>query len=131
MSEKQPTLRQQIEAFENKQFLDNNCYYFYDWFCKDKALAGKAKSLMAKAKKFAIKMNVDLDKHYVWFKNNCPMNGPLYDDFRIANIETGDVVYNVSPLDGHSGKARAYSAANGFDTPIAEDWTWKDMFALL
>jgi len=129
--ENQPTLRQQIEAFDNKQFLDKDCYYFYDWFCKDKSLEGKAKSLMAKAKKFATKMNVDLDKHYVWFKNNCPMNGPLYDDFRIANLETGDVVYNVSPLDGHSGKARVYSASNGFETPIAEEWTWKDMFALL
>jgi hypothetical protein len=40
-------------------------------------------------------------------------------------------VYNVSPLDGHSGKARVYSASNSFEAPIAEDWTWKGMFALL
>ncbi len=125
------TLRQQIEAFDNKQFIDDECYYFYDWFCKEKALQGKAKSLMAKAKKFATKMNVDLDKHYVWFKNNCPMNGPLYDDFRISNIETGDVVYNVSPLDGHTGMARIYSAEVGFDKPLAEAWSWKDLLKLI
>jgi hypothetical protein len=125
------TLRQQIEAFDNKQFIDDKCYYFYDWFCKEKALQGKAKSLMAKAKKFATKTNIDLDKHYVWFKNNCPMNGPLYDDFRISNIETGDVVYNVSPLDGHTGMARIYSAEVGFDKPLAEACSWKDLLKLI
>lgn len=125
------TLRQQIEAFDSKQFIDDECYYFYDWFCSDKALQGKAKSLMAKAKKFAAKMNIDLDKHYVWFKNNCPMNGPLYDDFRISNIETGDVVYNVSPLDGHTGMARVYGAENGFEKPLAEAWSWKDLLKLI
>jgi hypothetical protein len=125
------TLRQQIEAFDNKQFIDDECYYFYDWFCKDKALQGKAKSLMAKAKKFATKMNVDLDKHYVWFKNNCPIRGSLYDDFRISNIETGDVMYNVSPLDGHTGMARIYSAEVGFDKPLAEAESWKDLLKLI
>ena len=34
---------------------------------------------------------------YVFFKNNCPGCGPLYDDLRICDIESGDVLFNVCP----------------------------------
>ena len=38
---------------------------------------------------------IDLDTNYGWFKNNCPLNGPLYDDFRFASIEDGEVQFTV------------------------------------
>jgi len=38
---------------------------------------------------------INADKHYIWFKNNCPCEGPLYDDFRIADIESGDVQFCI------------------------------------
>lgn len=112
-------LKQQFEAFNQGRIVDSNgnensCFNFYDWFCSDKSLERKSKKLYRAAIKFCEKFNVDLEKHYVFFKNNCPMNGPLYDDFRICDIESGDVIYNVTPKSGHTGQAEIYSAENGF-----------------
>jgi hypothetical protein len=45
---------------------------------------------------------VNLDKMYVFFKNNCPMRGPLYDDFRICDKEDGKVLYTVVLKDPRS-----------------------------
>ena len=74
---------------------------WYDWYCRDSSLQKKTEKLgrnlvlINKSKKF------DSNKCYVWFKNNCPMDGNLYDDFRIADIETGDTVFCIVPKSGH------------------------------
>jgi hypothetical protein len=39
---------------------------------------------------------VNLETMYVWFKNNCPLAGSLYDDFRIADIETGETLFTIT-----------------------------------
>ena len=70
--------------------------------------------------RFVKAKNIDATKNYTFFKNNCPMQGPLYDDFRICDIETGDVVYTVSPKSGHTGLAEVWGSANDFKGPLAE-----------
>ena len=117
------TLKKQFEAFKQGQIVDNTgdkncCFNFYDWFCKDTSLERKSKKLYKAAIKFCETFKVDLDKHYVFFKNNCPMSGRLYDDFRICDIESGDVVYNVTPKSGHTGEAEIYFRGNGFNEPL-------------
>ena len=47
------------------------------------------------------------------------MSGPLYDDFRICDVETGDVIWTVTPKCGHSGKAEVWGRQNDFKGPIA------------
>lgn len=107
------TLKEQLAQFEAGQYLDSDgrvnssCFVFYDWFCKDSSLQPKADRLFKKVKSFIKKFPVDLDTHYVFFKNNCPMRGPLYDDFRICKID-GDIQYTVVPKCSHSGKAELW-----------------------
>ena len=68
---------------------------WYDWFCKDSSLANKTKKMGNIIKQVKRGGKVDLENWYVWFKNNCPLNGPLYDDFRFADIETGNVMFTI------------------------------------
>lgn len=76
---------------------------WYDWFCKDESLVNKGERLISKLRAITPSPRFDSTKTYAFFKNNCPMNGPLYDDFRICDIETGDVLYCVVPRDSHQG----------------------------
>ena len=61
--------------------------------------------------------DVDQEKTYVFFKNDCPMVGPLYDAFSICDIESGNVLYWVTPKSGHTGKAEIVKAPD-FGNPI-------------
>ena len=128
------TLRQQLEAHANGTTLDERCHYFYDWFCKDASLKLKAKLLMAKAKKIVPLLNIDVDATYVIFKNNCPLTGQLYDDFRICDAETGDVIYTITPACGHKhtkGECDIWSRNNNFRETWKKAHSWKQMLQLL
>jgi hypothetical protein len=127
-------LREQLEAFEVGTFLDDDSFYFYDWFCRDASLNRKAQSLMTKVKKFVKVAQVDLDKTYVFFKNNCPMVGSLYDDFRICDKESGDVIYTVTPSCGHKrskGVAHVWGKANEFKEPLFDAESWSQLIKTL
>ena len=49
---------------------------WYDWFCKDSSLANKTKKMGNIIKQVKRGGKVDIENWYVWFKNNCPLNGP-------------------------------------------------------
>jgi hypothetical protein len=102
---------------------------WYDWFCREGSLVRKGETLLKKLKGIASSNKFDNDKCYVFFKNNCPCVGSLYDDFRICDKETGDVLYTVIPKSGYKGdegRAQVYGAENGFNGPIVEG-TWRDI----
>ena len=104
---------------------------WYDWFCKDTSLRNKTKNLGAKLIRIADSKKFDNETSYVFFKNNCPMNGNLYDDFRICDIKTGDVLFTITPKSGHTsakGQGEVWSRENDFDGPIITG-TWKEIVA--
>jgi len=68
---------------------------WYDWFCKDSSLAKKTKKMGNIISQLREGGKVNFSSWYVWFKNNCPLNGPLYDDFRFADLETGKVQFTI------------------------------------
>ena len=104
---------------------------WYDWFCRETSLKRKGEALLKKLKVIASSSKFDNDKCYVFFKNNCPCVGNLYDDFRICDKETGDVLYCVIPKSGFKrdeGRAQVYGVDNDFREPLVEG-TWRDVKA--
>ena len=94
---------------------------WYDWFCKDTSLAGKTNRIGNIIKKITRGGKIDICKSYVWFKNNCPLKGPLYDDFRISDIETGDVLFTTQidcPFNHY--KYTVFGTKNDFVKPLFE-----------
>ena len=92
---------------------------WFDWFCRDTSLANKTKKMGNIIKHINAGGKVDLETSYVWFKNNCPLSGPLYDDFRIADIETHNnlIVVQIDCFRNDS-KYTAYERLDGFEKPV-------------
>ena len=69
---------------------------WYDWFCRDSSLRSKTYKLGKIINRIRDGGKVNLDTTYVFFKNNCPMVGPLYDDFRLCSLENGNVLFTIT-----------------------------------
>lgn len=99
-----------------KQFLENpeenstEYYNFYDWFCSKESLLNRMKKLVPKLKFFADEGLIDIDNNYVWFKNNCPCEGKLYDDIRISSLNEDDTYKGgFCPKTGHTNELEEFS----------------------
>jgi hypothetical protein len=85
-----------LRAFDAGEFYYEGVYEpFWDWFCRDSELREKIKVLFGLVKEVVGSPKVNPEKQYVFFKNNCPLGGELYDDFRICDLKTDKVVYTV------------------------------------
>lgn len=113
-----------INAFENDEFTEDDFNTqveagWYDWFCKTTSLRNKTYKMGRIIKQLKTGGKIDFENWYVWFKNNCPMVGPLYDDFRFADINTGDVQFTIC-IDDKRAKHKydVWGRKNNFDGPI-------------
>lgn len=116
-----------IPSFNASQFAEafkDKCCNFYDWFCDDKSLEGKSKSLFGKVKKL-VKANSKShifdfsgDGTYTFFKNNCPCygDGRLYDSFSICkDDDDGTVICWVAPRNPYGYAELSYDG-HGFES---------------
>lgn len=94
---KETSVRKWIARFLNNEFEGKGFWTqvdagWYDWFCKTESLRNKTYKMGKIVKQVKSGGKADLDNWYVWFKNNCPIGGPLYDDFRFSDRVNGDVM---------------------------------------
>jgi hypothetical protein len=118
-------------GFYNNPDRETQCLAgWYDWFCEDWSLLNRLNCLAPKVKNIARSSKINTKTMYVFFKNNCPLVGELYDDFRICDIETGNVIYTISPHTGYTsnyGTAEVWGRENEFSGPIITG-TMKDVY---
>lgn len=117
------TIREWVDLFVKGTF-DNTLIDvqidagWYDWFCMDSLLAGKTRKIGKILGK--ISNTTLLDRYRIWFKNNCPMCHPLYDDFRFEPLDESlrDKMYFVVTINERNwkidGKYKVYTARNGY-----------------
>ena len=127
------SVRQWQEQFRAGAFNAGDIYTqcragWYDWFCQDEALAGRLKKIARVV--MGITDPFILDNYYVWFKNNCPLDGPLYDDARFEPLsgERGGKYFVISLDSPHERMKWALTTERfGFDTPEFECRNVRDM----
>ena len=102
---------------------------WYDWFCSDRSLVNKTRTLGKKVAQIADSPKIFKGRQFVFFKNNCSFNGSLYDSFSICDMKDGHVQFWVCPRNGHNGenkgKAQVYAAPD-FKKPVVNG-TWNDV----
>lgn len=118
----------QAGEFSDKDSATQICAGWYDWFCSDEALAGRLKQIGKVV--MGITEPFILDNYYVWFKNNCPVCGPLYDDVRFEPlVGERDGKYFVVSKDSPHEKQKwsLYTERHGFDQPEYECGNLREM----
>lgn len=121
-----------LEDFDSKDIKTQINAGWYDWFCKDSSLRNKTYRMGKIITQLREGGKIDFSNWYVWFKNNCPLNGPLYDDFRFARLDNGEVQFTIQ-LDCcfNTKRYTVYGRKNDFNEPLFETDKSKELIKWL
>lgn len=73
---------------------------------------------------------IDLERSYVGFKNNCPLDEPLYDDFGIADIETDATLFIVQiDIQKYDLKYKVFEKMSEFVYPFFQSNSAKEFIS--
>ena len=103
---------------------------WFDWFCDESSLRNKTYKLASIVKRLAKSPKVNPDTSYVFFKNNCPVNGSLYDSFSIVDLKSENVLFHITPKSGFNSKkdlAEVSGPENNFEKPLVSG-SLKDVY---
>lgn len=110
-----------VENFEAGMYQSHECKTqcaagWYDWFCSDNSLANRTIKLGKIVSRLAKSAMIDVDNHYVFFKNICPAAAlPTYDAISVCDMKTGNVLYHITPRSSWSKKSEVYSHNDEFE----------------
>lgn len=121
-------LSEWIRQYNKGAFNGSNLYImqdagWHDWFCREDSLKRRFDALAPKLLQVAKSPMIDTERTYVFFKNNCPAAGPLYDSFSICDIYTGKVLFWV----GHIKKGCYGDSRSGWDVDALVDGEWRSI----
>lgn len=116
-----------------KQPVEEQKEAWFDWWCPDSRLPTKTLKLVALLRQLTFSPKININQSYVLFKNNCPLEGNLYDDFRICDLKAKKVLYCIVPVSGHTvhkGRSEVWDFVVNPDAqePVVTG-TWNDVKA--
>ena len=96
---------------------------WWDWFCQDFYLVERTKSLAPWIKALAASPKINPDNVEVALKNNCPLDGLLYDVIQIKDKESGKILYTITPWRGFTklqGESNVWGRENDYKKALVE-----------
>lgn len=117
-----------LGAFSGKDTATQCDAGWYDWFCRDESLAARLKQIAPAV--VGITDPFILDNFYVWFKNNCPVVGQLYDDVRfepLSGERNGKYFLIIKDSPHEKAKWVLYTERYGFQEPEFQCGNVRDM----